>query len=132
MLRIALKDGERLVVNGAVVRAVGRTVLAFDSKAAILRARDMITVREATTPARRLYFACMTAYTDIDRRVALQDEVVEALRAVVGTMTSPEARAAAAAFAHRIAAGDHYRALADCRALMALEGEAAPNPTEAP
>lgn len=121
MLKIALKDGERLVVNGAVVRAVGRTVLAFDSKAAILRARDMISPEDANTPARRLYFACMAAYTDIDRRVSLQDEIVEALRAVVTTMTTPAARAAAAAFAHRIAGGDHYRALADCRALIAME-----------
>ena len=46
-LRISLRDGEKMVVNGAVLRSVGRTDLAIDSKASILRGREVMAPEEA-------------------------------------------------------------------------------------
>ncbi len=53
-----------MVVNGAVLRSVGRTNICVESKATILRGRDVMTVEEANTPARLLYFrpAMMALY----------------------------------------------------------------------
>lgn len=53
-LQIALRDGERIVVNGAVLRSRGRTELRVESKAAILRGKDIMNPRDADTPARQL------------------------------------------------------------------------------
>lgn len=125
-LRISLKDGDRVIVNGAVLRAVGRTSLCVESRAAILRGRDLMAAADATTPARRLYYACITAYTDRENGACHKEAILAALGEVAATMTSPQALASATEFAHRIAKSDLYRALADCRALMALEaGETA-------
>lgn len=123
-LRISLRDGERVIVNGAVLRASGRADVYVDTKAAILRGRDVMRAADATTPARRLYFACMGAYTDADNAVAHQDRIVDELASVMSLSTSVPAKAACAAFAHRVATGDYYRALADCRTLMSIETSA--------
>src|SRR4028118_1886619 len=65
--RISLRDGEKVVINGAVIRASGRTDLAVESKVTILRGREIMSPAEATTPARKLYFHTMMAYLDPDR-----------------------------------------------------------------
>lgn len=120
-LRITLKDGEQVIVNGAVLRSVGRTNLCIESKAAILRGRDVMCTEEATTPARRLYVACIGAYTDVDSGAAEQEVIVANLAVVLAGAASPVAKAACASFARRVASSDYYRALADCRTLMQLE-----------
>lgn len=129
-LKISLRDGEKLVVNGAVLRSVGRAVISVESRAAILRGRDVISREDATTPGRRLYHACITAYTDPDHRDLHQDCILAALSDILAAMPSHAAQSACASFAHRVAMGDYYRALAACRDLIALEREvAASTPT---
>lgn len=123
-LRISLKSGEKIVVNGAVLRATGRTDLVVENHAAIMRGREVMSPDEATSPARRLYFACMMAYIDEAGRDRHQDEVVLRLGELVAALESEEARAACARFAHRLAIGDYYRALAECRGIFAYEAAA--------
>lgn len=120
-LRISLRDGERIVVNGAMLRSQGRTSLAIESKATILKGRDLMAAEDANTPARRLYHACISAYVDAQNSDRHQDRIVSALTEVMATLHSPVAKAAAASFARLVASSDHYRALADCRALIAME-----------
>lgn len=121
-LRISLRDGEKVIVNGAVLRSTGRTQLCIESKAAILRGRDLMEAEDATTPARRLYHACITAYINPEGSVVHQDRIVAALAEVLATLQSPVAKAAATRFARLVAISDYYRALADCRVLMTMEG----------
>ena len=124
-LKISLRDGEKLIVNGAVLRSVGRAVISVESRAAILRGRDVISREDATTPARRLYHACITAYTDPEHRDLHQDNILAALTEILAAMPLHAAQSACASFAHRVAMGDYYRALAACRDLIALEREIA-------
>jgi flagellar biosynthesis repressor protein FlbT len=124
-LRISLRDGEKIIVNGAVLRSKGRTNLSIESKAAILRGRDLIEAAEATSPATRLYHACISAYTDPENSGTHQDNIVTALTEVMATLQQPVAIAAATSFARFVAMSDYYRALADCRSLMTIERSAA-------
>lgn len=124
-LRISLRDGEQVIVNGAMIRSVGRTSLCVENQAAVLRGRDLMRAEEATTPARRLYFACITAYLEPAVGVEHHDAIIAALREAVAGATTPIAQAACAAFAHRVATGEYYRALGECRVLMRLEAAAA-------
>lgn len=123
-LRIALKDGEKVVLNGAVLRSVGRTELLVESKAALLRGREIMSPEDAVTPAQQLYFHTMMAYIDPDRRDLHQRGVVDCLGQVARLLASDNANRLAMSFAAHAAGMQYYRALSDCRHLIALEGEA--------
>ncbi|MBU3078649.1 flagellar biosynthesis repressor FlbT [Sphingomonas quercus] len=123
-LRISLRDGERMVVNGAVVRATGRVNLCVENTATILRGRDVMTAEEANTPARLLYFACMMAYIDPDNAARHRDAIVSRIGDLMGALESPEAKRVCIAFAQKAALLDFYGALTDCRWLIAYEAEA--------
>lgn len=120
-LRISLRDGEKLIVNGAVLRAVGRTDLCVENNVALLRGREVMSPDDAVTPARRLYYACMIAYIDPQGANAHHDQIVRYLHDLIGALESHEAKAACASFARKVATGDFYRALGDCRALIDYE-----------
>ena len=121
MLRITLRDGEKAIVNGAVIRAVGRTQIAVENQVSILRGREVMQPEEATTPARQLYFAAMLAYIDPANRDQHQDNIVALVGSLVATLTTPEARAACIACAHDMAVGDYYKALSAARELIGFE-----------
>lgn len=125
MLRITLRDGEKAIVNGAVLRAIGRTQIAVENQVSILRGREVMQPEEATTSARQLYFAAMLAYIDPANRAEHQDSVVALVGALVAALPAPEARAACIRFAHDMAMGDYYKALASAREIIAFETEAA-------
>lgn len=124
MLRITLRDGEKAIINGAVIRAVGRTQFAVENQVSILRGREVMRPEEATTPARQLYFAAMLAYIDPDNRASHQDAVVTLLGTLVARFPSESARSACIAFAQDIAQGEYYKALSAARDLIAFESEA--------
>lgn len=121
MLRITLRDGEKAILNGAVISAVGRTQLRIENPVSILRGREVMRPEEAITPARRLYFACMLAYIDPDGRERHQDATLDALRDVLRPDGSDAMKGACVRFANAIARGEFYRALGPARDLMALE-----------
>lgn len=121
MLHITLRDGEKAIVNGAVIRATGRVQLAIENHVTILRGREIMRPEEAVTPARQLYFATMLAYIDPDGRKAHQDAVVDLIAHLIGALAEPAAHAACVRFASDIGHGDFYRALGAARDLIALE-----------
>ncbi|OAN57318.1 flagellar biosynthesis repressor FlbT [Sphingomonas sp. TDK1] len=130
MLRITLRDGEKAIVNGAVLRAVGRTQIAVENKVSILRGREVMRPEEATSPARQLYFATMLAYIDPAGRAAHQDAVVELLSHVMANLGTDEAREACVRFANDLALAEYYKALGVGRELIAIE-DAISNATQA-
>ena len=122
-LRLSLGDGEKMIVNGAVLRSLGRSDIVVENQAALMRGREIMTPEEATTPARRLYFACMMAYIHNDGLDIHQARIVELLRDLISALESDEAKATCARFARRVALSDFYRALSDCRGLINYEAE---------
>ncbi|MBR0550914.1 flagellar biosynthesis repressor FlbT [Stakelama marina] len=124
MLRISLRDNEKIVINGAVLRSSGRTDIVVENEAAILRGRDVMAPEDADTPAKRLYFACMMAYLDPENLVQHQSHILTLFEQLIHALEAPEAKANCVAFARRVAACDFYRALTECRALIAYEAEA--------
>lgn len=123
-LRISLRDGEQMIVNGAVLRASGRVEMEVENRVAILRGREIMHGNDATTPARRLYLACMLSYIDEPGRTIHHDTVVALLGDLLGALESPRARTVCLDFAQHIAVGDYYRALGSCRALIDYEAAA--------
>ncbi|WP_300973717.1 flagellar biosynthesis repressor FlbT [Sphingomonas sp. LHG3406-1] len=123
-LRISLRDGEKVVINGAVIRASRRTDLAIESKVTILRGREIMSPAEANTPARALYFHTMMAYLDPEGIEEHHRRIIDTLGSVTRLAPCGTGRAAVASFAERAASADYYRALGDCRTLMRIEHDA--------
>ncbi|EQB18170.1 MAG: flagellar biosynthesis repressor FlbT [Novosphingobium lindaniclasticum] len=123
-LRISLRNGEPVIVNGAVLRAVGRTDLVVENETTILRGRDVMKPEEATSPARQLYFACMMAYIDPADLSRHQQVLLARLEALMTALETAEAKAVCIRFAQKVATGQFYNALADCRWLIGYESDA--------
>lgn len=62
-LKLDLKTGVRLVINGAVIENIGpNTKLLVHNESSILREKEILSVDDSTTPASRAYFALQCAY----------------------------------------------------------------------
>lgn len=123
-LRIDLRDGEMVVVNGAVIRAKGNLRLEVENRVAILRSSDVMKPEAANTPARRLYYTCMLAYIDEPQRKQHLDNLLPLLKDLVEAFEAHEVKNVCFNFAEFVATQDLYKALAECKKIMAYEGEA--------
>jgi flagellar protein FlbT len=72
-LVLELRPGDTMVVNGAPIRFRNRCRIELTAKARFLFGKQVMPPEQATTPARRIYFALQTAYigTDEERERAL-------------------------------------------------------------
>ena len=59
-MRISLRAGERVYINGAVLRASRKTTIELLNDATFLLESHVIQPENATTPLRQLYFALQT------------------------------------------------------------------------
>jgi flagellar protein FlbT len=72
-LVLELRQGDTMIVNGAPIRFRNRCRIELTAKARFLFGKQIMPPEEATTPARRIYFALQTAYigTEEERERAL-------------------------------------------------------------
>ena len=121
-LKLSLPRGEKLVVNGAVIKNDGPDVnLVFENQAHILRQKDIMTLEDATSPARRVYLALQCGYMFIDHR----EQHVNDLRSLLSEFcdAAPSADPIAEKITDLIDGGDLYGALKACRELIDYEAE---------
>ena len=121
-LRISLKAGERLIVGGAVVRnGQTRADLLIENDVPILRAREVMSLDEANSPCRRIYFAIQLMYVDPERLEEHQKLFWQVVREVIEA--SPSTNALLTEISTRISDGQYYPALKLGRKLIAYEEE---------
>jgi len=123
MLRINLRDNERVIVNGSVLRANGRVSLYIENESAILRDRDVMQPDEADTPAKRLYFACMLAYIYPERAKDHLQTIAELAGELYAVLVKPELRQNSLDMLRFASDGQFYKALMECRKIMHYEAE---------
>jgi flagellar protein FlbT len=93
-LVLELRAGDVMIVNGAAIRFRNKTRIELAARARFLFGKQIMPPQEATTPAKRIYFALQTAYigTEEERRQGLAEA-----RALIADFkaatTSPTARA---------------------------------------
>lgn len=123
-LKIDLKEGEKIAVNGAVLTAGrGGASIILQNEATLLRGRDILQEDDANTPARRIYFMIQLMYIDAENRdqhMKLYASYVNDLRAASGIK---EVHDALDNVEIDVAAGNFYRAMKTCKAIMAVEAE---------
>ena len=121
-LKLSLPRGEKLVVNGAVIKNDGPDVnLVFENQAHILRQKDIMTMEESTSPAHRIYLAIQCAYMFADRR----DEHLKDFQSLLGELceAAPSCGQIAEEINKLADSGDLYGALKACRKLIDYEAE---------
>ena len=124
-LKLSLKPGETFVVNGAVVRNGDRRgVLLLENQARVLREKDILHPRDATTPAARAYFSVMQMYLLGEADGPTYSQAAESLAALLAASEDEDSRAAVLDITADVACSNLYRALSRCRRLLA-DGEGA-------
>lgn len=123
-LKLTLKPGERIAVNGAVlVNGDRRTEFIVENKASILREGDIMRAEEATTPARRVYLPVMMMALDPASRPTSFAEFERRITEIAGAVTDTEALGLCLKISAAVANGAYYKALGHCRTLIEFESE---------
>ena len=121
-LRISLKANERLIVGGAVVRnGSSRADLLIENDVPILRGKEVMSLDEAGSPCRRIYFAIQLMYIDEKNAAEHQKLYWQLVHDVLEA--SPSMGPFVTDISERIADGKFYQALKVARKLIAYEGE---------
>lgn len=123
-LKLTLKPGEKIAINGAVVvNGDRRTEFIVENKASILRESDIMRTEEATTPARRVYLPVMMMALDPSARKSMFLEFDRRLTELAGVLSDPSALSLCLKISAAVANGAYYKALGHCRALIEFETE---------
>ncbi|MFN3960057.1 MAG: flagellar biosynthesis repressor FlbT [Parvularculaceae bacterium] len=123
-LKLSLKPGEKIAINGAViVNGDRRTEFVVETQANVLRERDILKAEEATTPARRIYLPVMMMALDPGARRSAFPEFERRLTEFAEAVADPGALALCLKISAAVANGAYYRALSACRSLIEFETE---------
>ncbi len=121
-LKLSLKPGEKLVINGAVVEnGERRTTLVLQNKASVLREKDIMQQAEADTPAKRIYFPVMMMYLDQGKAGEAYNEFVLRMTEFMGAIENPEVLTECVELSRDVMGSEYYKALLRCRKLIAYE-----------
>jgi flagellar biosynthesis repressor protein FlbT len=121
-LAINLKTKERLIANGVVLENAGPPAkLLVHNNAALLREKDILAEAQATTPARRIYFAVQCEYLFPGKEALLLPIIDEFLREFA--TAAPSTAGLVREIAAHVNAGEWYRALKAAKQLIAREQE---------
>lgn len=123
-LKLTLKPGEKIAINGAVVvNGDRRTEFIVENRASVLRESDIMRAEEATTPARRVYLPVMMMALDPSVRKTMFGEFDRRLTEFAGVVSDPAALSLCLKISAAVANGAYYKALGHCRALIEFENE---------
>ena len=121
-LKMTLKPGERIIVNGAVLDNGGHEAhLVFLNDAAFMREKDILSEVDALTPASRVYFALQCVYIFPERRDHYNSLLAELLADYLAA--APSSLELIERIQKLVEQGEYYQALKTVRALIAHERE---------
>jgi len=121
-LKINLKPGEKIIINGCVLESVGASAnLIVHNEALLMREKDIMTEAEAVTPARRVYYAVQCAYLF----EASREEFLAQFQDLVGQFEEavPSTRPLTGSVRGAVSDGRFYQALRFARQLVDREQE---------
>ncbi len=84
-LKITLKPREKIVIGGAVItNGKGNATFIIENSVPILRQKDIMTEKQASTPCRRIYFVIQLMYIDSANLAEHHNTYWTLVREVVG------------------------------------------------
>jgi flagellar biosynthesis repressor protein FlbT len=123
-LKLSLKPGEKLVLNGAVLsNGDRRATLLLENKASVLREKDIMQPEQANSPARRIYFPVMMMYLDNSHSAEWYNEFVLRMTEFMGAVSNTDILAECVSISREVMQSEFYKALTRCRKLIDYESE---------
>lgn len=121
-LKLSLKPGEKFVLNGAVLtNGDKRASLVLQNKACILREKDIMQPKDATTPVRRIYLPIMMMYLDEGHGEQYYNEFALRMTEFMGAVKSRAVLASCVEISRDVMSGYYYKALMQCKKLFEFE-----------
>jgi flagellar protein FlbT len=120
-IRISLRNGERIYINGAVIRVDRKVSIELLNDVTFLLESQVMQVQDATTPLRQLYFVVQLMLmnpSDTQNAAELCGRQLQALRLA---FTNVEILAGLRATEELIAIGRYFEALKTIRGLFPAE-----------
>lgn len=120
-LKVTLKPNEKIIVNGCAIRNTGRThALHIESRADVIRGKDLLDPSDANTPVGRVYFNVQTALIFPGEREDLVPKIQSGL-ADLALVFGGENLSHVFEAANLISQFDFYKALTHMRPLLRHE-----------
>jgi len=122
-LKITLKPNEKMVVGGAVITNgnIKNTDLIIENNVPILRQKDILSEKDATSPCSRIYFLIQLMYIDEENIAAHQQTYWELVRELLEAV--PRLTGHIDQINENILSGNCYRALKLASELIDYEQE---------
>lgn len=132
-MQLVIRGGERLFVNGAVIRFQQKTSIELLNDAIFLLEQHVLHAEDTTTPLRQLYFAVQAMLIDPANRAAADGLFASLYGSLLAAVRSTEIRAGLLDVGAHVSDGRLIDALKAIRALYPLEaavlaGEPVPTP----
>jgi flagellar protein FlbT len=121
-MHLSLRAGERIFINGAVLRVDRKVSIELLNDATFLLENHVLQVEDATTPLRQLYFVVQAILIDpasADRALAVFRDLHTA---TLNSFTNEEVRTGLNNVAELVEAGRPFDALKIIRSLFPTEG----------
>lgn len=120
-LKVTLRPNEQIIVNGCAIRNTGRThALHIESRADVIRGKDLLGPEEANTPVSRIYFLVQTALVSPPSREGLLPRIQSGLAELALVFGGTNLHHVFEA-ANLISQFDFYKALTHLRPLLRHE-----------
>lgn len=121
-LKLNLKPGEKIVINGAViVNGDRKASLAVKNFANILRETDVLQEEEANTPTKRAYFAAQLMLLDPEHRADYEASFRRFTNDLLGVFSNEEIVETLKQAMAYFEEGDYYKILAALRKVIKYE-----------
>jgi flagellar protein FlbT len=119
--QISLRPGERIYVNGAVIRVDRKVTLEFLNDVTFLLENHIIFAEDTTTPLRQLYFVVQTMLIDPANTDSSKLMFEESCALLTNSFKNPEILAGLASVYENVGKNKLFDALKMIRALFPIE-----------
>ncbi len=121
-LKVSLKPGEKVVINGAViVNGDRRSTIILQNKASLLREKDILLAEDVDTPVKHIYFPIMLMYMDDKGFNKYHEQYVLRMTELLGVLEDPAARTLCVAISKDVMDSEYYKALLKCKKMFEYE-----------
>ena len=128
-MQLTLKAGDRVFINGAVLRANRKVTLELLNDATFLLEGHVLQPEETTTPLRQLYFVLQAALMDPQNAPAAEKLFSGLMFRTRSTFSSAVILSGLASAEALVDAGRCFDALREIRRLLPVEAEILARPT---
>ncbi|GAB4197025.1 MAG: flagellar biosynthesis repressor FlbT [Thalassobaculales bacterium] len=121
-LKINVKAGEKIVINGAVITmGEGATYLVLQNHATFLREKDIMQPEDANTPMKKIYFSLMLMYLDQENYQNYYAEFMDRMMDVLQVTGLQDVRDNLMSIFKHVQGKRFFQALKQCRSLVKFE-----------